>query len=171
MAAPGFAVGVLGVDGGFEAWDITFVEPGCGDGHDVAAVIEHKGMFVGVAEEVEGFHGTVGAGVVFCDEVTGGAEPDESGVALVCLFSDPLHVGFAVLATAGFVAFAVDHPDEGRLFALGQTDFRHAEGGSADEVRPPTIVAVILDTEVFPFPEGGSTGYDEVFGKQGLQWE
>ncbi len=54
VAAPRFAIGVAGEDGGFEARYVAFVEPSGGCGHDFVAVVEHEGVFVGVAEVVVG---------------------------------------------------------------------------------------------------------------------
>ncbi len=52
------------------------MECGCGDGHDVVAVVEHEGVFVGMAEVIVGFDGTAGAGVDLVDVIAGGVEPD-----------------------------------------------------------------------------------------------
>lgn len=60
VAAPAFAIGVAVEDGGFDAWEVALVEDGGGCGHDFVAVIEHEGIAVGVAEEVECFNGAAG---------------------------------------------------------------------------------------------------------------
>lgn len=58
----------------------------------------------------------------------------------------------------------MDDPDEFGVAAVGDADFRHAEGGGADEVGPPAVVLVIRDAEVFPSAEGWAAGEDDVFG-------
>ena len=66
----------------------------------------------------------------------------------------------------------MDHPDDAGVGAVGLADLDHAEGRGSDEIRPPAVVAITLDTEVFPFPKCRATGEDDVLGlAQGGQGE
>ena len=167
VAAVALADGVAGEDGAFDFAEVAFVNPGLGDGHDVAAVVEHEAVAVRVAEEVEGGDGSRGLAVHGGDGLTTGVDPDEFGVAFGGLFADPGGVGFAVFPTAGDVAGFVNDPDDFGLFAVGAAEVVHADGGGADEVAPEAVVSIAFDAEVFPFAQGGSATEDDVTGLGG----
>lgn len=160
VAAPALAEGVFVKGAAVDFAKVFFVNPSLADGHDVAAVVEHEAVSVGVAEEVEG--GDVAKAIDGGNGLAASADPDESGFAFGSLFGDPFGVGFAVLPAAELVAVFVDDPGDGGAFAVGFFDFVHAHGGGADEVGPPAVVAIVLDAEVFPFPGGRATAEDDV---------
>lgn len=146
--------------------EVVFVNPALADSHDVAAVVEHEAVAIGMAEEVEA--DDVAAGVDGGDCLWPGVDPDELGFALGGLLGDPGGVGLAVIAAAREVAVFVNDPSDLSAVSVGFAEFVHAHGGGADEVGPPTVVSVFFNAEVFPLSRSGATAEDDVlFGEEG----
>ena len=162
MAAPTFAIGVAVEDRGFDAREVTFVEPGSGNSHDVVAIVEHECIAVRVAEKIEGFDGLRRAGVNGPDEAGAAVDPDERGVVFFGELRSPGGVWGIVFETGCRIACSIDHPHDFDVGPVDFVDFIDAQGGGADEIGPPVVVSVGFDAKVFPSAECGAAGDDDV---------
>ena len=140
---------------------VFFVNPSLADSHHIGAVIEHEAVTVGVAEEVEG--DDVATAIDGGDGLIAGIDPDQFGVSFGGLFSDPLGVWLAIFLSANNVARFVNDPGQAGIFAMNFPKFVAADRGGGEEVPPKAIMPVSLYPEVFPVPQGGSSGENDVF--------
>lgn len=104
---------------------VFFVNPSLADSHHIGAVIEHEAVTVGVAEEVKG--DDVAAAIDGGDGLITGIDPDQFGVSLGGLFSDPLGVWLAIFLSANDVARFVNDPGQAGICAMNLPKFVAAD--------------------------------------------
>ena len=115
-----------------------------------------------MAEEVEGDDRAVRFFIDGIDRLLASIDPDEVCVSLCGLFLDSSCVWLVIFTRAQLVTFLVNNPGDLGLLSVCVADFVHAHGGGADEVCPPSVVAVTLDSEVFPLSQDWATTENDV---------
>lgn len=148
--------------------EVFLMHPSLGGADDVAAVVEHEGKGVRVAEVVEGGDfvaataGVVDGGV----GLVRGVHEDELHLALGGLLANVGDVVLAVLTATADVGGAVDNPDDvgGGVLLLQLID---ADGGAADEVCPPVVMGVRA-AEFLPRLEGNTAGKHNIHRRGGV---
>ena len=134
------------------------------DGHDFIAIVEHEGIAIRVADEIESLDRPTRTGIKGLDEAARTIEPDKGGVALGGKLGDPFGIWFTVLVAACLVAWLIDHPDERGGRAISRANLDHAQGRGPDEVSPPLVVLVLRDAEVLPLAQGRPAGNYHMIG-------
>lgn len=164
VATEALAHGSFGEDPAPEFAEFALVNPRFGDGHDRIAVIEEEGVAVGMAKEIEGRNGAARTRVDCRDGLGPAVDPDQGTIPLGGLFLNPRGIRFAVFPRPGKVTRSVNDPDELSLAAFPKSDPCHAQSGGPDEICPPFVMALALDPQILPLPQGRTATEDDMFG-------
>ncbi len=122
------------------------MEPALCPSHNEIGVIDEEAIFIGVAEVVEANDGFTASVIKRTNELAVGIYPDELAVSLSRLLGDPCCIRFTVFARAADITWAIDHPSDLTCLTVSFSEVIYTEGGSSNEVGPPTIVLFRFDS-------------------------
>jgi hypothetical protein len=77
-------------------------------------------------------------------------------------FGNPGGVGFGVFLPTLCVSSTIDDPGNIGIFPIGTSYLNHTERRGTDEIRPPAVVLIALNAEIFPFTKCGTTTENNV---------
>src|SRR6185437_1694132 len=131
---------------------------------DVARVVEHEALGVGMAEvlEVDDLQAVARlTAVEVVNDFVALVEINELQVELLADGIDEAEQVLFFLGAAVFVTLAINKPGDLRVRSHGGTDLLGANAGGANKIRPPMIVR--LELVFLPHHQGGTAHENNVF--------
>lgn len=170
MAAPAPHHGVLGENAAMQLTKVFLMKVTHRGSQNLAAIVEQKTIFVGVAKIFETAHLEIGVAIHETDELLGGAEPHDLCAILCGQFFNftkraaILHrAALGILNRAPLVRRAVDQPGDVQLRAILLTNLLHAHAGGLGEIAPVPVMAIQGHPIFFILAKCRASATDDIF--------